>query len=292
MTQGIPILWIHPYKGDSYPQVKEISGVISLGGPMGANDEKIHPWISRELKVLKQSIESGLPTTGVCLGGQLMARAMGGRVEKNPVSEIGWFPIEVNSLGTTDRVAGVAGGTPTVYHWHADTFHLPKDAELLASSLACPRQIFRMGKHAYGFQFHPEADHQLILEWLSHHEIDDDIARAQAEHGVKTVQNKEMQKKNSTVGEKSSQAITAAIGNLFRPGAYEPINCEYHDEIESWSTLKKTVVVETRSDPKLTLRGKITTTITIPGAEFLILQDEKTMHWPIRLDDIEKIIAV
>ena len=81
-SQSIRTHWIHPYRGDAFPDVSEISGMISLGGAMGANDEAEHPWIKAECALLKKSVESGLPTVGICLGGQLMARALGGRVER------------------------------------------------------------------------------------------------------------------------------------------------------------------------------------------------------------------
>src|SRR6185503_18161185 len=115
-----------------------------------------------------------------------MARGMGGSVEKNNVVELGWFPIHLNPAGKSDFVLGSAGESPTVYHWHEDTFHLPKEAKLLAYSKACPRQAYRIGEHAYGFQFHPEADHQLLHEWLSYEGIEDEIKDTQKKFGSRS----------------------------------------------------------------------------------------------------------
>src|SRR6185312_17281721 len=101
-------------------------------------------------------------------------------------------------------VLSSAGETPTVYHWHEDTFHLPEGATLLAYSKTCPRQAYRVGEHAYGFQFHPEADHQLLHEWLSYEGIEEEIADVQKTHGTRSVQNAETQRGHSLRGEKSS----------------------------------------------------------------------------------------
>src|SRR4051812_10641272 len=75
-TQGIVSEWIHPYRGERYPGARQIAGMISLGGPMGANDEAAHPWIRDEIDLLRRSAEAGLPTIGICLGGQMLARAL------------------------------------------------------------------------------------------------------------------------------------------------------------------------------------------------------------------------
>src|SRR4051812_16193799 len=112
---------------------------------MGANDEAEHPWIKQECELLKACVLEEMPVVGICLGGQMMAKALGGKVEKNTTAEVGWFPISLNDAGQADQIAGAAGATPTVYHWHYDTFHLPTEAVLLGSSMHCPRQAYRLG---------------------------------------------------------------------------------------------------------------------------------------------------
>lgn len=199
-SQGTPTLTIHPYRSELFPSHKEISGMISLGGSMHANDDETNPWIPHECELLRACVLENMPVVGVCLGGQMMARALGGRVEKTGTVELGWFPIQLNAAGKTDPVLGSAGTSPTVYHWHEDTFHLPDNATLLAYSRGCPRQAYRVGERAYGFQFHPEADHQLLHEWLSYEGIEDEISETQKKYGSKTVQDAETQRNLSLRG--------------------------------------------------------------------------------------------
>ncbi len=172
---GLPFWEIRPYRGDVFPELSEISGVLSLGGPMGANDEAEHSWIPTELSFLKQAVEAKIPTIGICLGAQMMAKALGSSVERADQAEVGWHPLNLSEEGRRDPLFKDLEGSPTeVYQWHQDTFFLPPGATLLASSPLCPRQAFRIGMHAYGVQFHPEADPALIEEWLN--QPDDSLA--------------------------------------------------------------------------------------------------------------------
>ncbi len=293
-TQGIQSLWLHPYRGEPYPAIANIRGVISLGGPMGANDQAHHPWIEAECALLKQAVEAGLPVAGICLGGQLLAKALGGRVEKSPAAELGWFPILLNETGTGDRVLGSAGQNPLVYHWHMDTFHLPPGAELLASSGGCARQAYRIGDRVYGFQFHPEADHQLVHEWLEHSGIEQEIEDEQTLHGAETVQTADQMREHAARGERGSLKITAGIGQLFKVRDYEDIGAEATSLIETFTTHRWEVAVELQGPDRqdFTLIGTIVTLLSIPDGEFMILRDRDTLLWPIRLDYAKKITLV
>ncbi len=293
-SQGIVTLWLHPYRGEPYPRLSEIAGMISLGGPMSANDEKDHPWIKSELKLLKACAESGKPTVGICLGGQMMARALGGYVERHDTQEVGWFPVEVLPAGRKDPVVGAAGGMPTVYHWHGDTFHLPPGAELLAKSRACPRQAYKMSDKVYGFQFHPEADHQLVLEWLALSGVEDEIAQTQETHGADTVQDADTQRNIAMKGEKASLKITAAIGALFRTRETEETDAGWRAALEAFAAHRTIVMVELEGSLGVTLhlRGRIETLLSIPAGEFIIFQEENSLLWPIRLEDISRIAPV
>ena len=290
-SQGIQTLLIHPYRGEAYPSHTEVAGVISLGGPMNANADTENPWIPKECELLSASVHASLPVVGVCLGGQLMARALGGRVERHVSTTVGWFPISVNPSGLRDPLAGAAGEAPTVYHWHEDTFYLPPDAELLASSTTCERQIYRIGANAYGFQFHPEADHQLVHEWLAVEGIETEIEETRKAHGTATVQNSEMQRQLAAQGERASLKITAAIGSLFRRRATSEVRAEVWSGLGEWATQRTLLTVEFEDPRRKTqrLRGRISTILSIPAGQFLIFQDEVGLLWPIRLDDILKI---
>lgn len=290
-SQGIQTLWIHPYRGEEFPGLAQISGMISLGGPMSANDENDHPWILKECELLRQSVEAGLPTVGICLGAQMMARALGGKVERHEKYELGWFPIELNDEGKNDPILGSAGKTPMVYHWHGDTFHLPPQATLLAGSKACARQAYRINERVYGFQFHPEADHQLVHEWLAIEGVEDEIMDTQKLHGTRTVQDAQTQRNRASKGEKSSLRITLGLTSLFRRREKEPLRQELREQVSRWATRRRNVILEFEgSNRKPThIQGRISGILTLPPGDFLILQEQSGILWPVRTDDILSI---
>lgn len=126
--------------------------VIMMGGPMGVYERDRHPWIACQLRRLARRLEAGRPTLGVCFGAQMIAAAMGAEVYPGGAKEIGFHPIEVHDAQSPLRhVAGVP-----VLHWHGDTFTLPDDVELLASSHVYPHQAFRRGSNILALQFHAE----------------------------------------------------------------------------------------------------------------------------------------
>lgn len=136
--------------------------VILMGGPMGVYELGAHPWICCEVDRLARRIERGLPTLGVCLGAQMIAAAMGAEVYPGPVKEVGFHPVTVHSDSPLRHVADVP-----VLHWHGDTFALPDNVELLASSDAYPHQAFRRGPELLALQFHAEMGEDSRFEsWL------------------------------------------------------------------------------------------------------------------------------
>lgn len=125
--------------------------LIMMGGPMGVYEREAHPWISCQLRRLAQRLEAGRPTLGVCFGSQMIAAALGADVYQGPTMEIGFHPIEVLADSPLRHIAQVP-----MLHWHGDTFTLPDDVELLASSPAYPHQAFRRGANILALQFHGE----------------------------------------------------------------------------------------------------------------------------------------
>ena len=291
-SQGVQALWIHSYLGDHYPSADEIHGMISLGGPMGANDEKEHPWITKEIALLRACVLDQQPVAGICLGGQMLARAMGGTVEKNNKIELGWFPIELNQLGMEDKILGSAGVNPMVYQWHEDTFHPPKEAVLLAKSLACPRQAYRIGDNAYGFQFHPEADHQLVNEWLDIEGVEDEILDARKKNLTSMIQDGPTQRNVSLKGEKASLRIAAAIGSLFRRRPLDEDTSEKFAQFESFATHQTTLIFEIEGPNRriFQLQGQITAMLSIAAGDFVLLREPSTLVWPIRIDDVLRVM--
>src|SRR3982750_2143424 len=113
-------------------------GVISMGGPMSANDDL--PFIRRELELLSSAVSFGIPILGVCLGSQMIAKALGARVYKNTVKEIGWAPVHWMRDAQNDPLFRGCAGSDIVFHWHGETFDLPAGATWLASSRDCKHQ--------------------------------------------------------------------------------------------------------------------------------------------------------
>jgi len=145
--------------------------VVVLGGPIGAYDTATYPWLAEAIAGLRERLALQRPTLGLCLGAQLMARALGARVYPSGHTEIGWAPVDLSAAGRASCLAALDG--EPVLHWHGDTFDLPSGAELLASTARTPHQAFRHGRHALALQFHPEADPTRIEPWLigHHHEL-------------------------------------------------------------------------------------------------------------------------
>ena len=123
---------------------------------MSANDDTRHPWLAAERRFIREAIEAGKAVLGICLGAQLIARAMGARVYANPEREIGWFPVQGLGDGSRDPAWAASGAETTVFHWHGDTFDLPRGAVHLARSAGCEHQAFRIGDRVIGLQFHLE----------------------------------------------------------------------------------------------------------------------------------------
>lgn len=139
--------------------------VIAMGGPMGVYERDANPWIDGELARLAARLARGLPTVGVCLGAQMIAAALGARVYAGPVKEVGFAPVTPSAAGLASPVRHLAG--VPVLHWHGDTFDLPDDIELLASSDRYAHQAFRRGTALLALQCHPEMGEDARFEhWL------------------------------------------------------------------------------------------------------------------------------
>ena len=166
VRRGIGIDYADLYQpGAAEPDPARYDGLIFMGGAMSVNDGLPH--LEREARWVAQAVEAGRPVLGVCLGAQLIAKAMGARVYPNPVKEIGWFEIELTGEGTADPLFAGVGPRETVFQWHGETFDLPPGARWLASSTACCHQAFRIGSSAYALQFHLEVTPEMIADWCS-----------------------------------------------------------------------------------------------------------------------------
>jgi GMP synthase-like glutamine amidotransferase len=162
--RGARIDYTRFFQGDSLPEPNSIDLVIALGGPMSVNDEEELPWLRHEKQFIRDVISRHVPVLGVCLGAQLIASALGAKVYRNHLKEIGWFPVHaVPAVEPAFRFPHER----LVLHWHGETFDLPEGAVQLAQSAGCKNQAFQFKSHVIGLQFHLEATPQSVAEILN-----------------------------------------------------------------------------------------------------------------------------
>ncbi len=163
---GVPVNLIDSLDGEGpLPSVEEVCGAVFMGGPMSVNDTDRHPRLAEEVEWLRAAIDAELPLLGICLGSQLLARALGADVFPGPTKEIGFAPVEVLDAG--DPLMAPLAPTAEVLHWHGEVFGLPPGATALARSAPTAVQAFRAGPCAWGLLFHAEADGALVERWLA-----------------------------------------------------------------------------------------------------------------------------
>lgn len=142
--------------------------VIVLGGPISVNHGRNYPFIEHEIKVLKTRLAALKPTLGICLGAQMIARALGAPVHSG-IREIGWHPLQLTAAGRESPLRFLAPELTSMMHWHGETFDLPQGSTLLAYTSACRNQAFALGQHVLAFQCHPEFDTARLEQWLIGH---------------------------------------------------------------------------------------------------------------------------
>ncbi len=150
------------------PGPDDVAGLVLMGGPMSVYEERKHPWLTAEKRLARQVARAGRPVLGICLGAQVLAAALGGRVFPAEQKEIGWFPVEKSDAAADDPLFAPLPKRFDAFHWHGDTFVPPPDAVHLARSEACAQQAFRWGERAVGLQFHLEATAASIDALLTH----------------------------------------------------------------------------------------------------------------------------
>jgi GMP synthase-like glutamine amidotransferase len=179
--RGLPWTLIRIDAGEPLPATPEsYSGLVFMGGPMSVNDDL--PWIEPVLALIRAAVAADIPVLGHCLGGQLIAKALGGAVSRNPVKEIGWGAVRVTDDPAARDWFGEVQGFQS-FHWHGETFSLPPGASRILESANCANQAFVLGPHL-AMQCHVEMTEAMIREWC---EVGgDEIAAAHASPAVQT----------------------------------------------------------------------------------------------------------
>jgi GMP synthase (glutamine-hydrolysing) len=158
------------------PSLDGIAALVVMGGPMSVEDvdDPRYPFLRAELALLRAAVASDFPTLGICLGAQLLAAAAGSRVYPNavgeparPLREVGWGAVHFTRAPSEEPLLAGLDPAEIVLHWHGDTFELPPGATLLASTLECENQMYRLGRRQFGLQFHIELDEADVERWLA-----------------------------------------------------------------------------------------------------------------------------
>ncbi|MEW6331127.1 MAG: type 1 glutamine amidotransferase [Pseudomonadota bacterium] len=161
--RGLPHRLIRIDRNDPVPaSIDGVPGIVLMGGPMSVNDPL--PWIPKVTDLIRQAVAAGVPVLGHCLGGQLISKALGGVITRNPVKEIGWLPVtRVDNAVAQDWLDGLPHEFE-VFHWHGETFSIPPGATRILASRDCPNQAFVIGK-TLAFQCHIEMTGAMVREW-------------------------------------------------------------------------------------------------------------------------------
>jgi GMP synthase-like glutamine amidotransferase len=157
--------WYQPCVRPPEPSTCDL--LIILGGPMSANDDELLPWLAAERAAIRKAIDRGIPTLGICLGAQLIAKSLGARVFANREREIGWWPVEP-VVGAGGPFADLFAEPIDAFHWHGETFDLPSGAEHLGRSAGCEHQAFSHQGHLLALQFHLETTPGSAEELIRH----------------------------------------------------------------------------------------------------------------------------
>ena len=172
-------------EGEAIPPLDGYDGLISMGGPMDVFEEDAHPWLADEKAVIREAVAGRVPFLGVCLGHQLLADALGGRVETMAEPEVGIMEVSLTGAGRADPLLAGLDATVTCLQWHGCAVTaLPEGAVSLASSPLCAIQALRVGRHAYGLQYHVELTPATVPEWGAVPAYQDSLERALGPDGL------------------------------------------------------------------------------------------------------------
>jgi len=181
---GVEVDVVRPYAGEPLPDQVGHDGLVVLGGTMGANDDHAYEWLAGTKRLLAEAVDAGVPVLGVCLGHQLLAVACGGRVQTNPNgATIGLRAVRpLDQPGRDDPLLAGLPSSAVAIHWNDDIVtRTPPGAAVLASTEDGAPQVIQVGEHAWGVQFHPEADARIVTDWADRSVAAGALSRAGAD---------------------------------------------------------------------------------------------------------------
>ena len=188
---GLTFRLVRLDEGEPVPQsCDDFSGLGFMGGPMSANDE--YPWTQPVLHLMRCGADQGVPVIGHCLGGQMLARALGARVSRNPVKEIGWVPVAVEGNPAAAEWFGPGLERFETFEWHEDTFAIPAGAERILTGVHCPNQAYVVDGRHLGMQCHVEVNAEMIETWcrIGIDDIDENFGKSPAVQDALTIRAK------------------------------------------------------------------------------------------------------
>ncbi len=150
------------------PSLSDFDALLVMGGPMNVNEHAKYPWLPSEKKFIRNAIDSGKKVLGICLGAQLIASALGYAVYKGKEKEIGFFPVNFTKDARESPMFSHFANAYPLFHWHGDSFDLPENAVLIASTGACRHQAFILGRQVLALQFHLEMNEPAIEQMMLH----------------------------------------------------------------------------------------------------------------------------
>jgi len=163
-ARGYVVNWYCPREGEPLPADPDtLAGAVLLGGAMSANEDSGETYLREEYRWIEQMLKTRRPFLGICLGAQMLARVLGGKVAPHPrgLAEVGYYPVISTAAGQA-----IFGDAFHVFHWHREGIQLPAEVELLATGETYAVQAFRDSASAYGLQFHPEVTRTIFQRWL------------------------------------------------------------------------------------------------------------------------------
>ncbi|MBN1791448.1 MAG: type 1 glutamine amidotransferase [Bacteroidales bacterium] len=168
LRKGHEFTTLNLYSNDEFPDIGNLDWLVIMGGPMSVHEHEPYPWIKKEIEFIRRAIENSKVVLGICLGAQLIAKALGVQVSRGEHPEIGWFPVRINRHAAQKTGFGFLPEEITPFHWHQETFDIPPGAMHLASSALFPNQAFLYRDRVLALQFHFEMDLNAIQEIILH----------------------------------------------------------------------------------------------------------------------------